>query len=157
MVEFWAPWCVPCKVMAPLLDKVGAEYRDKVELIRINADQNAELARTLKIMGIPTVLGFRNGHEVFRRTGAQNETALRATFEALFSEQPLILGPAPLDRLFRLAAGLVLGVFGWLNGVNYLLLGVAALLLFSAVYDRCPLYRAIAPRLTKFFQRLVSS
>lgn len=157
VVEFWAPWCVPCKIMSPLLDKVSADYQDKVEIIRLNADQNPELARALRIMGIPTLLGFRNGREVIRRAGAQNEVALRAIFEALYLEKPLIQGPAPLNRLLRLAVGLALGVFGWLNEVNYILLGAAALIFFSAVYDRCPVYRVIAPRLAGFFQRLISS
>lgn len=157
MVEFWAPWCVPCKIMSPLLDKVGADYRDKVEIIRLNADQNPELARALRIMGIPTLLGFRQGHEVMRRTGAQNETGLRAIFEALYLEKPYFPGPAPLDRLLRLVASIGLGILGWVNGWSYILFGVAALVLFSAVYDRCPVYRALAPRLAGFFRRLVSS
>lgn len=157
IVEFWAPWCGPCRIMTPVLKKVGAEYQGKVDLIRINADESPELVRSQRVMGIPVIIGFRGGREVVRRTGAQNEAGLRDFFDALYLEKPFIQGLTPISRLFRLVAGLVLVILGSITGWNYLLIGIAAVIIFSAVYDRCLIYRAIAPRVTGFFKRLLSS
>ena len=69
IVEVWAPWCGPCRAMAPALDKAAAEYADRVPLWRINADEDAASVKALRVMGIPTLIVFREGVEVNRRSG----------------------------------------------------------------------------------------
>jgi thioredoxin len=144
LVEFWAPWCVPCRSMAPTLERLATQYNEQVDLLKLNADENSQLIHSLKIFGIPTVIGFSQGIEQFRRTGAQSEPALTALFQALAHQQP---PPPPRllpsERLLRLSAGAVF--FGMGLALNtWLLTVVGAFVLFSGVYDRCPIYRAIS-------------
>src|SRR5436305_15190144 len=61
IVDFWAPWCGPCKQLGPALEKVVNEAKGAVRLVKINIDENQELARQLRIHSIPTVFAFRNG------------------------------------------------------------------------------------------------
>jgi hypothetical protein len=100
------------------------------------------------------VVGFANGVEILRRTGMQSTDALDIMFDAtLHQRKPAIMPPAPIDRLIRTAVGLAVLVLGW--SLGYLIVGlvVGGILIFSAFYDRCPIYKAILPRVTALFQR----
>jgi thioredoxin len=145
VVEFWAPWCAPCRVMAPALEQTAREFAGRVELLRINADDHPELLRDLRIFGIPTLLVMVHGKEIYRRTGALSGSDLQAVFaSALAGEKP---APTlrPVDRSLRGGAGIALLVLAFTLPSQPLLLALAGgALLFSAVYDRCPVYRAVS-------------
>ena len=106
VVEFWAPWCGPCKIMNPILKSASEKYRGQVELLKINADESPELLRQLKIFSIPTLLVYRDGKAVYRKVGAQPAAAIEALFAGLAEGKEIQKsGPTPFDRLLRLGAG----------------------------------------------------
>jgi len=83
IVDFWAPWCGPCKQLGPLLEKVVNEAKGAVRLVKINIDENQEIARQLRIQSIPTVYAFRDGQPVDGFMGAVPESQLRAFVQQL--------------------------------------------------------------------------
>jgi len=76
IVDFWAEWCGPCKMIAPILAEVAAELSDKVTIGKLNVDENAETAPKYGIRGIPTLLMFKNGNVVATKVGALSKTQL---------------------------------------------------------------------------------
>jgi putative thioredoxin len=90
VVDFWAAWCGPCKVLGPILERVAAEADGEWELVKVDVDQNQQLAMQFGVQGIPTVVGFRDGQPVARFTGALPETAVRQWLRELV--------PSELDR-----------------------------------------------------------
>lgn len=151
MVEFWAPWCRPCKIMAPALKEASEKYEGKVRLVKINADESQDLLRSLKVMSIPTVMGFRGGELVFRKAGVQPASTLESWFGALAEGRDVSTSLRPVDRWFRMIIALIFGISGWLLDQSIVLLLLAGVFFFSAVYDRCPIYRAIVPRVKGLF------
>ncbi len=150
IVELWAPWCGPCKMMEPSLKQAAQKYTGKVDLIRINADSSQEIVRHLKVFGIPTMIGYKDGSELFRKTGAQSTGSIEAVFErALLGEQKSSSAGSPgkLARILRLSVGVLLVAAGWFLGREWLLMAAGGVVLFSAVYDRCPIYQAVVPRI----------
>jgi thioredoxin 1 len=79
IVDFWAPWCGPCKMIAPTLDKLAKEYEGKILITKINTDENQEWMQKYGIQGIPTMLFVANGKIVHRQVGALPERMLRDT------------------------------------------------------------------------------
>ena len=86
LVDFWASWCPPCKMMQPLVDRLHDELTGTAEIVSINIDQNPQTASEYKIAGVPTFVSFRNGQEVTRKTGALTENQLRKMIDTA-SEQ----------------------------------------------------------------------
>ena len=76
IVDFWATWCGPCRMLSPLLDVVEAEMEDKVEVVKVNVDDADEIAMRFRIMSIPTLLFFKDGAMVDRSVGAMPKSAL---------------------------------------------------------------------------------
>lgn len=76
IVDFWATWCGPCRMLSPLLDEVEAEMEDQVEVVKVNVDDADEVAMRYRIMSIPTLLFFKNGQMVDRSVGAMPKSAL---------------------------------------------------------------------------------
>lgn len=75
MVDFWAAWCGPCRMVAPIVDELSNEYADKAVIAKVDVDQNQEFAAKYGVRNIPTVLFFKNGEMVNRQVGvAQKET-----------------------------------------------------------------------------------
>ena len=83
IVDFWAPWCGPCKQLGPLLEKAVRAANGKVRLVKINIDENPELAQQLRIQSIPTVYAFIDGQPVDGFAGAQPESQIKAFVERL--------------------------------------------------------------------------
>lgn len=85
IVDFWAPWCGPCKQLGPALEKAVDEARGKVRMVKVNIDENQEIARQLRIQSIPTVYAFRNGQPVDGFQGAIPESQVKAFVQQLVS------------------------------------------------------------------------
>jgi len=77
IVDFWAPWCAPCKMVAPVLDKVAKEYAGKLLVAKVNTDENPEQATQYGVQGIPTMLFISGGKIIHRQVGALPERLLR--------------------------------------------------------------------------------
>jgi putative thioredoxin len=92
VVDFWAPWCAPCRKLGPVLEKAAAARDGKVVLAKIDTDENPQIANRYGIQGIPAVKGFRNGEVVAEFVGAQSPTQVEAFFDGLVpSETQLLL------------------------------------------------------------------
>ena len=70
IVDFWAPWCAPCKIIAPALEQIAQEYAGRVKVVKLNTDQNQNIAMKYNIRGIPTLLIFKYGEMLDRIVGA---------------------------------------------------------------------------------------
>ena len=76
LADFWAEWCVPCKMVEPILEQMAEEYNGKVKIARINVDEEGELASNFNIVSIPTILLFHNGAVAKQQIGAVPKKAL---------------------------------------------------------------------------------
>jgi thioredoxin 1 len=76
IVDFWATWCGPCRMLSPLLDEVEEEMSDKISVVKVNVDDADEIAAQFRIMNIPTLLFFKDGAIVDKTVGAMPKTAL---------------------------------------------------------------------------------
>lgn len=79
IVDFWAPWCGPCKMVAPILEKLAQEFAGKVVIAKVNTDENPQWAGQYGVQGIPTMLFVAHGKEIHRQVGALPERMLRQT------------------------------------------------------------------------------
>ena len=82
MVDFWAPWCGPCKMIAPLVEELAKEYDGKAVLAKVNTDDHPMWASRFGIMGIPTLIVFKGGKEVARVVGAVRKEVLKSKLDA---------------------------------------------------------------------------
>ncbi len=94
VVDFWAPWCGPCKQLGPALEKAVRGAGGKVRLVKINIDENPEIAQTFRIQSIPVVYAFSQGQPVDGFTGAVPESQVKAFVERLSGES----GPSPVEQ-----------------------------------------------------------
>ncbi len=76
LVDFWAEWCGPCKMIAPILEEVAAEQEGKVRVAKVNVDENPGLATKFNVMSIPTMIVFKDGQEAQRLIGARGKPQL---------------------------------------------------------------------------------
>ena len=82
MVDVWATWCGPCKMMGPVVDKIADEYDGKVLVGKVDADEEMELAQRFSITSIPTLIFFKNGVEVDRKVGVLPEAAIKKILDS---------------------------------------------------------------------------
>jgi putative thioredoxin len=103
IVDFWAPWCGPCKQLGPLIEKVVKEARGAVRLVKINVDESQALAAQLRIQSIPAVYAFFQGRPVDGFVGAQPEGQLRQFVQRLAKLGAAGAGPSPVDEALEQA------------------------------------------------------
>lgn len=150
VVDFWAPWCGPCKMVKPTLEKLAQEYDGRVDFWEVNADESQDLLRALKVYGIPTLVAYENGNEKVRYVGAKPASVFKSLFESLSTGRT----PEPnqistRDRVIRLLIGATVAGMGWNLHYNWFLLIIGGVLMFSAIYDRCPIWKAITMQFKK--------
>ncbi|MBO5656286.1 MAG: thioredoxin [Rikenellaceae bacterium] len=83
MIDFWAVWCGPCRMISPIVDELAAEYDGKVIIGKCNVDDQAEIAERMKIRNIPTLLFFKGGEQVDKHVGAATKPQLAEKLNAL--------------------------------------------------------------------------
>lgn len=81
VVDFWAPWCGPCRVVSPIIDELAQEFAGKIKVGKINVDENSQTASQYGVMSIPSVLFFKNGKPVKTMVGAQSKENYKQQIE----------------------------------------------------------------------------
>lgn len=82
LVDYWAEWCGPCKMIAPILDEASKTYGDKLRIVKLNVDENRDVPAKFGIRGIPTLMLFKNGQVVATKVGALAKTQLTAFLDS---------------------------------------------------------------------------
>jgi thioredoxin 1 len=85
VVDFWAEWCGPCRAVSPILDQIGEEYADKISVVKLNVDENPQMAMKYQITSIPAMMVFQNGEVVKTIIGAKPKPALESDLAAFIS------------------------------------------------------------------------
>ncbi|MGO9612593.1 MAG: thioredoxin [Dissulfurispiraceae bacterium] len=85
MVDFWAVWCGPCRIVAPTVEELAKEYAGKMKVGKLNTDENPDLASRYKIMGIPTIMFFKDGQKVDQIVGAVPKPQLKSKIDNYLS------------------------------------------------------------------------
>jgi thioredoxin 1 len=86
MVDFWAVWCGPCQMVAPIIDELAKEYAGKLKVRKLNTDENPEVAGRYQVMSIPTILFFKNGQPVEKLVGARPKRQFKELIDSLLAQ-----------------------------------------------------------------------
>jgi len=98
VVDFWAPWCAPCRALTPILEKVARDYEGRVKFVKVNSDENPDISKACAVRSIPNVIAFMDGRPAEQFMGAIPEGEVRAFFEKLM--------PSPSELALARAEGL---------------------------------------------------
>lgn len=85
LVDFWAEWCQPCKIVGPIVEEFGEEYKDKVKVVKMDVDENADTPGKYNILSIPTLIFFKDGQPERTMVGVQSKDQLKKTADELLS------------------------------------------------------------------------
>ena len=85
VVDFWAEWCGPCKMVGPIIDELASEYEGKAKIGKVNVDHNPEITQKYRVMNIPTILFIKNGEVIDKHVGAASKSALEAKLKSHLS------------------------------------------------------------------------
>jgi len=85
VVDFWAVWCGPCRMIAPTIEELAKEYAGKIKVCKLNTDENPEIASKYKIMGIPTIMFFNQGQKVDQIVGAVPKPQLKSKMDSMLA------------------------------------------------------------------------
>jgi len=135
VVDFWAPWCGPCKITTPILEKISKEFIGKVKFFQINADESQDLLKDLKIFGIPTVVAYKDGKEVARMVGAKPAQQFHSVFQSLADGKPIKAAKMSiLNGFLRMFGGGAFLYLGW-HGDDPIFYALGAILLVSLAFS----------------------
>ena len=81
VVDFWAPWCGPCRKLGPVLDEIAEELKEKIKIVKLNTDENLKTAKEYSIIGLPSLLVFKNGQAVERLVGLMPKSSIVSNIE----------------------------------------------------------------------------
>ncbi|NLW16134.1 MAG: thioredoxin [Firmicutes bacterium] len=85
LVDFWAPWCMPCRILGPIIDKLAREYDGKIKIVKLNTDENPVTAAKYDIMAIPTLIIFKAGQPIHNIAGLLPEAQLKQILDQLLA------------------------------------------------------------------------
>ena len=86
LIDFWAPWCGPCRMMGPIIEQLAEEYEGKAKVGKVNVDEEGELSQAFGVMSIPTIVLVKDGKVVKQAVGARPKTEVEAMLQCVFSD-----------------------------------------------------------------------
>jgi len=157
VVDVWATWCNPCRVIEPDMRRLTQQYKDRVDVWKVNVDEEREITRALGVRGIPTLIIFKSGKELGRIVGAQPLSVLGEMFEAALIGERLQTSLSPQERLLRLITCMALLAVSWTvknSTVSTVCTVGAFFILFLTLVDMLPFWQTMQKRMGDWFRRL---